>query len=158
MEYLPKRLRRVVPLRLFSWISRKILGVSGAKTLMSWITGKSVGLSDEKRARVKFGRRVGRLQKIIRALKRYARGHHLSPDFLLLFKYTYEIGSLGCLHKGRDKGLKLRRQLLILKEELVRYIVDVIAYSVPYYGLYVLGRRLTTLHIVEWISLVGEEA
>lgn len=86
---------------------------------------------------------------MIKVVRGCTRNHHLKPDFLLLFKYIYEIGGLGLLGKRRDKDLKLKCQPSIDKRELVEYVIDITAYFVPHYGLHVLGRRLTTLRIVK---------
>lgn len=95
LEYLPKGLKQVVPVRLFLRIRRKFLGVAGAKILLGLLMSKSVQMSDKRRVKGKLRKKIGRLQAMIRALRKCARGHHLKPDFLLLFKHTYKIGGLG---------------------------------------------------------------
>lgn len=149
LKCLPKRLRQVVLLWLFLRIRQKILEVAGAKTLLDLVTGKNVWPTNKKRAWVKLGRNVGYLQAIIRALRRCACRHHFKPNFLLFFKHNYEIGGFGWFSKRWNKDLKLRGQLLVCKKELVRDVIDITAYLVPYYGSNVLSRRLTTLRIVE---------
>lgn len=149
LEYVPKELRQSVTVRLFPRIRTKILEVAGAKILPDLITGKSVWLSDKKGARVKLGRKIDHLQAIIRAVRGCAHGHHFKPDVLFYFKHIYKIDSFNQLGRKQNKDSKLMCQLSIRKKELVGYVVDITVYLVLHYGLHVLIRRLTTLHIIK---------